>query len=117
MVLQVRAEVPPGPCPGVGDVRAQHRTFQVLGEPVIQELWRLLKKERDTLEPGHSFTAAPYKGLAGMSGLLFHPESPVHRGDTAPPPPDSVSPTWCPSAPVDGRLCWVEVWVSVAEGL
>ena len=67
-------------------MQAQHGTFQVLGEPVIQELWRLLKKERDTLEPGHSFTVAPYKGLAGMSGLLFHPESPVHRGDTAPPP-------------------------------
>lgn len=93
MVLQVRVEVPPGPCPEVGDGRTQRLTFWVLGEPVIQELWRLLEKESDTLEPGCSITTAPYKDLAGMSGLLFHPESRVHREDTAPlpPTPDSVS--------------------------
>ena len=75
MVLQVRVEVPPEPCPEVGDGWTQHLTFRVPGEPVIQELWRLLKKESDTSEPGPSIIAAPYKGLAGMSGLLFHPES------------------------------------------
>lgn len=93
MVLQVRVEVPPEPCPEVGDGWTQHLTFRVLGEPVIQELWRPLKKESDTSEPGRSITAAPYKGLAEMMrGLLFHPESRVYRGDTAPPPPpDSVS--------------------------
>lgn len=46
-------------------------TFWVLGEPVIQELWRLLEKESDTLELRCSITTAPYKDLAGMSGLLF----------------------------------------------